>query len=120
MLTKAILTGGFLSVLAGSIVYFGAEGADALERDVHQETRLETTELAGAAEPELKTFNIEVETADVDVEILDAGKTQKTAIDPPATKPKPKKKWLDQYLKSKKELNKRITTMAKERIVSWI
>jgi len=30
MLTRAILTGGILSILAGSIVYFGTEGADAL------------------------------------------------------------------------------------------
>ena len=50
MLTKAILTGGVLSVLAGSIVYFGTEGADALVKDVHEDVRLDDTELAGAAE----------------------------------------------------------------------
>jgi len=50
MLTKAILTGGVLSVLAGSIVYFGTEGADALEREVREDVRLEETELAGGPE----------------------------------------------------------------------
>jgi hypothetical protein len=44
MLTKAIFTGGVLALLSGSIVYFGTEGADALEKDV----RAEETELAGA------------------------------------------------------------------------
>jgi len=53
MLTKAILTGGVLSVLAGSIVYFGTEGADALERETRENTRVEDTELAGA--PEITT-----------------------------------------------------------------
>jgi len=48
MLTKALLTGGVLSVLAGSIVYFGTEGADASEADARASMRVEETELAGA------------------------------------------------------------------------
>jgi len=48
MLTKAILTGGVLSVLAGSIVYFGTEGADALDRETREDARVESNELAGA------------------------------------------------------------------------
>lgn len=62
MVIKAILTGGVLSVLAGSIVYFGTEGADTLERDTREDVHLEETELAGAAkttadkvEPIIKT-----------------------------------------------------------------
>ena len=49
MLTKAILTGGVLALLSGSIVYFGTEGADALETDDRMDVRVEETELAGAA-----------------------------------------------------------------------
>lgn len=48
MLTKALLTGGVLSVLAGSIVYFGTEGADASEANARASMRVEETELAGA------------------------------------------------------------------------
>ncbi len=84
MLTKAILTGGVLSVLAGSIVYFGTEGADALESDVREDVRIEETELAGG-----------VEDVALDLEAAEA-----EAMDPP--KDKPKTKWLDQYLKKSK------------------
>jgi len=84
MLTKAILTGGLLSVLAGSIVYFGTEGADALEVKVQEDTLLESSELAGAAEIE---------------------GVKDDSQDPPKeqSKTKPKKKWLDQYLKRSKD-----------------
>lgn len=91
MLAKAILTGGVLSVLAGSIVYFGTEGADALEADARDTVRLEETDLAGAAD--VAVGNVEIEKAsaeDVDVQ------------DPPKEKSKPKTKWLDQYLKKTK------------------
>lgn len=86
MLTKAILTGGVLSVLAGSIVYFGTEGADALERDVQEEVRLEETELAGGLDAD------DTESAGVQMVV--------EANDPP--KDKPKTRWLDQYLKKSK------------------
>lgn len=90
MLTKAILTGGVLSVLAGSIVYFGTEGADALESDVREDVRLEElgeTDLAGG-----------IEIAEVDVEVEET-----EAMDPP--KDKSKTKWLDQYLKKSKPVS---------------
>ena len=50
MLTKAILTGGVLSVLAGTIVYFGTEGADALEANPRASLHVEETDLAGASD----------------------------------------------------------------------
>ena len=59
MLTKAILTGGVLSVLAGAIVYFATEGADALERDTREAVRIEETELAGAAVPEVAEVEVD-------------------------------------------------------------
>ena len=59
MLTKALLTGGVLSVLAGSIVYFGTEGADASEANARASMRVEETELAGA--PAAKAGNIAAE-----------------------------------------------------------
>lgn len=92
MLTKAILTGGVLSVLAGSIVYFGTEGADALESDVREDVRLEETELAGGVE-------------DIDVAVdNDMTVDNVEAADPPqgSGDEKPKTKWLDQYLKKTK------------------
>ena len=49
MLTKAILTGSVLALLSGSIVYFGTEGADALDTGVTKDARVQDTELAGAA-----------------------------------------------------------------------
>ena len=61
MLTKAILTGGVLSVLAGSIVYFGTEGADALEREVKDTVQIEETELAGGAVSEAESTVIALE-----------------------------------------------------------
>ena len=59
MLTKAILTGGVLSALAGCIVYFGTAGADALEGKNKADIRIEETELAGGA-PELASTAIDV------------------------------------------------------------
>jgi len=91
MLAKAILTGGVLSVLAGSIVYFGTEGADALEVDARETFRLEETDLAGGAD--VAVGNVEIEKASA----KDAGYQ-----DPPQEKTKPKTKWLDQYLKKTK------------------
>lgn len=91
MLAKAILTGGVLSVLAGSIVYFGTEGADALEMDARDTVRMEETDLVGAAD--VAVGNLEIEkpsSVDVDVQ------------DPPKEKSQPKTKWLDQYLKKTK------------------
>ena len=48
MLTKAILTGAVLSALAGCIVYFGIEGADAQTGEFKSNSWIEETELAGA------------------------------------------------------------------------
>lgn len=59
MLTKAILTGGVLSALAGCIVYFGTAGADALEGKNKADIRIEETKLAGGA-PELASTAIDV------------------------------------------------------------
>ena len=115
MLTKAILTGGVLSVLAGSIVYFGTEGADASIDDVRETvgvqeemTRVEETALAGAADvavgevddaadvsvAEVEEIKVESEVEVVEVDV-DSGK-------PPAKEAKPQTKWLDQYLKKTK------------------
>lgn len=101
MLTKAILTGGVLSVLAGSIVYFGTEGADALERDAHEDVRVEETELAGGVE------SVDV----VEVEVKDPSEDQ------------PKTKWLDQYLKkssdkAKTKPAKKVTTVTETEVVT--
>lgn len=102
MLTKAILTGGVLSVLAGSIVYFGTEGADALENDVRETTRVEETELAGAAIEEPAEVTIEESAAAV-VETAEMTDTAMAEMqDPPKETSKPKTKWLDQYLKKSK------------------
>ena len=48
MLTKAILTGAVLSALAGCIVYFGIEGADAQTGEIKNNIWIDETELAGA------------------------------------------------------------------------
>lgn len=139
MLTKAILTGGVLALLSGSIVYFGTEGADALENDVRKDTRAEETELAGAAVAEteiIKTVDAQTEeasaenprvikskakknqakkaAADLDVDNEADGQVKTAAagpIDPPAEseEPKPKTKWLDQYLKSSKSKKDKTT-----------
>lgn len=92
MLTKAILTGGVLSVLAGSIVYFGTEGADALERDIPVDARMEDTDLAGG---------IDVAVGETDVSTSN-GVAKVAANDPQVKDDKPKTKWLDQYLKRNK------------------
>jgi len=123
MLVKAILTGGVLSVLAGSIVYFGTEGADALEREIRADVRLEETELAGAAETSAKTIETivnpqtkkrkkkkktklvaEAEQAPEDQVENVAVKSFSQVETPPAEsqESKPKTRWLDQYLKSDK------------------
>jgi len=90
MLTKAILTGGVLSVLAGSIVYFGTEGADALESDARKTTRVEETELAGGSDEPIAAVELEAEAVEVKIQ------------EPPKETSKPKTKWLDQYLKKSK------------------
>lgn len=126
MLTKAIFTGVILAGLSGSIVYFGTEGADALENDNRNDTRVEETELAGAAveeadiiktvegpveKPRVKKPQIEKEKKPTDDtlidETLDDGENNinvAAPIDPPAepADTKAKTKWLDQYLKSNK------------------
>lgn len=94
MLTKAILTGGVLSLLAGSIVYFGTEGADASDWDNLKTSRVETpvvegeeTELAGA----------------IDTDVVAGSDMQANAETPtpPKRDAEPKTRWLDQYLKRK-------------------
>lgn len=107
MLTKAILTGGVLSVLAGSIVYFGTEGADASEAETGSIAHVDETALAGAPEiadatrPDVKKGwgklaevrppeTGKVSVADPDIQ------------DPPPNRSKPKTRWLDQYLKKTK------------------
>ncbi len=96
MLTKAILTGGVLSVLAGSIVYFGTEGADALEsRDV-ESVRVEETELAGA--PDVAVGDPAAKTAVVKAVRVEDAVVEDAVVDGP----EPKTKWLDQYLKKAK------------------
>lgn len=90
MLTKALLTGGILSLLAGSIVYYGTEGATATERADTPRLAVNDTELAGAkTEPVLK------------VEAKDPPK-----VEPAKVEEKPKTKWLDQYLKSNRDADK--------------
>lgn len=104
MLTRAILTGGILSILAGSIVYFGTEGADALETDMQENLREEATELAGGADtikdaenhphdnhPEKKVDQPQVK------EPTEQAEESKEKAE------EPKKKWLDQYLKKSED-----------------
>jgi len=78
MLMKALLTGGVLSVLAGSIVYFGTEGAVATEANEDVRVELDPSELAG-------------------------GKTTETVVKTVESDDPPKTKFLDQYLKSDKK-----------------
>ncbi|WP_427450351.1 hypothetical protein [Litorimonas sp. WD9-15] len=87
MLMKALLTGGILSVLAGSIVYFGTEGAVATEADEDVRVELNGSELAGGKTTVTETRNT---TETVTIETVEAS-------DPPKTK------FLDQYLKSDKK-----------------
>lgn len=111
MLTKAILTGGVLSVLAGSIVYFGTEGADALEADASEAVRVEETELAGGSNVAVGDVSVgNVSAGDVASEKVEAKKAKAEKVmvaeveaqDPPRETSKPKTKWLDQYLKKTK------------------
>ena len=60
MLTKAILTGGVLAVLSGSIVYFGTDGADALDFTTDENAAVEDIELAGAAVSEDEVLDSEI------------------------------------------------------------
>ena len=107
MLTKAILTGGVLSVLAGSIVYFGTEGADASEAKASDIFRVEETELAGAPAVAV-TESAEVKKGwgkIAELRRLDPkeGSVEETDVqDPPPSRSKPKTNWLDQYLKRAK------------------
>ena len=114
MVFKTILTGGVLSVLAGSIVYFGTAGADVRVDKDDAEARIEETELAGAADVAVTSEDSVLASAKVetvsDVDVV-AGETviktaEKLSVaaeqDPPNEKSKPKTKWLDQYLKKTK------------------
>lgn len=96
MLIKAILTGSVLSGLAFSIVYFGTEGAGALDVDTAETVSVEETALAGAADVSVGGVDVETviedEVAVAEVEVQD----------PPAKTSEPKTKWLDQYLKKSK------------------
>jgi len=67
MLIKALLTGSLLSVLAGSIVYYGTEGAiaDAPTKDVVE--KIDSTELAGG-EVELEEVITSDESAKLELE----------------------------------------------------
>jgi len=122
MLTKAILTGGVLSLLAGSIVYFGTEGADATELETNKSIDVRDTELAGAAkddtddnvvdvrDQEILEMPVTVESSEdlhekaetaIEVEVEEERDSETTILamsDPKAEQPQ--KKWLDQYLKS--------------------
>ena len=107
MLTKAILTGGVLSVLAGSIVYFGTEGADASENTAVDTMRVEETELAGA--PDIAVTEQTDATAGWgETDKAQTSKAEDILVaeadnqDPPSDRSKPKTKWLDQYLKKTK------------------
>ncbi len=64
MLTKAIFTGGVLALLSGSIVYFGIDGADALETEITKDARIADTELAGAASEDAVSEETIVKSAD--------------------------------------------------------
>lgn len=90
MLTKAILTGGVLSLLAGSIVYFGTEGADAM--DFSSESS-KSFDLSGDTTSTVKSSEAETETDNL------AGSAD---MSPPKDEAKPKTRWLDQYLKASK------------------
>ena len=50
MLTKAILTGAVLAGLSGGLVYFGTEGAAAIESEAREDVVAMDTELAGAVD----------------------------------------------------------------------
>jgi hypothetical protein len=88
MLTKAILTGGVLSLLAGSIVYFGTEGADAM--DLGSESS-KVFDLSGDTTSTVKSSEAETDNL--------AGSAE---MSPPKDETKPKTRWLDQYLKASK------------------
>ena len=103
MLAKAILTGGVLSVLAGSIVYFGTEGADASVNEARETARVEETDLAGAADVAVGKVDVEVE---ADAKVETKVETVVDVQDPPAKESQPKIKWLDQYLKKTKSEDK--------------
>ncbi len=130
MLMKALFTGGLLSVMAGSIVYFGTEGAIVDDQKTEAErVEIDATELAGG---EIETAEgvetAELETLNPDQPIAGSGTvmTLKSAggdldkkdheintlvessdsannVDASElaeTEDPPKKKWLDHYLKS--------------------
>jgi hypothetical protein len=123
MLTKAILTGGVLSALAGSIVYFGTEGADAQTLLSQNDVRVEDTELAGAPDAAVSELAEAAAPSEVSTEAnaseVMAQETKAVAGSkmPESKMPEskmaeaaspaqdaqdtsePKTKWLDQYLK---------------------
>ena len=102
MLTKAILTGGVLSAIAGGVVYFGTAGSDALAGDTNKNHRIEETVLAGAADADVvaeegaSTTSVIKTVSKVEAESEEA--TQEASME----KSEPKTKWLDQYLKKTK------------------
>ena len=125
MLAKALLTGSVLSVLAGSIVYFGAEGADATVRDSAvseraKDVRVATEELALAGDANTavtgaKTFKpvetvktvvtepvVEIEQGVETDSVVETKVADADVSEPPKKDAKPKTRWLDQYLKSTK------------------
>ena len=110
MLAKAILTGGVLCVLSGAIVYFGTEGADALESNASDVVRIGDTELAGAPNAGIRNVlaeKPEAETAEAETTwskaaMVEEGTKTDVQDPPPSESSKPKTKWLDQYLKKTK------------------
>lgn len=107
MLTKAILTGGVLSVLAGSIVYFGTEGAVASEQTHVEDVRLDETDLAGGVESTPAAEDVKnLKPTDVDTDsqkVVRYADKLAAQVDPEAKPEKSRNKFLDQYLKTKKK-----------------
>ena len=81
MLTKAILTGGVLSALAGCIVYFGTSGTDALAGESKEDIRIEDTELAGAAEVTVNSSDEDVAVKATDETLDSADEIARSATD---------------------------------------
>jgi len=114
MLAKAILTGGVLSVLAGGIVYFGTEGADALISETRVETPVNETELAGAADVAVGQSDTKADNETAE-KLADMKAVESQS--PPKETSKPKTKWLDQYLKKSKPKSKTETKAEAEPMV---
>jgi hypothetical protein len=95
MLTKAILTGGVLSVLAGSVVYFGTDGFVTNE-DATVTVEDVTPELKPVATPETPAAPKVAPTESVEMAEPSDPPAKAEATDEKAP---PQKKWLDQYLR---------------------